>query len=73
MSQDESRSEQVIEAYKRHKLARYALRRARPIVQGFETERAQDLRCARIGIALILLLLLIALFLLLDGEPLVVS
>ena len=68
MSQEETRSQQVIEAYKRHKLALGALRRMQRIVRGFESDRQTDRRFARIGLGLILLLLLLALLLFVGGE-----
>ena len=73
MSQDETRSQQVIEAYKRHKLALGALRRMQCIVRGFESDRQADRQFARIGIGLILLLLLVALALFLGGERVTLS
>ena len=73
MSQDETRSRQVIEAYKRHKLALGALCRMRRIVRGFESDRQADRRFARIGIGLILLLLLVGLALFLGGERVTLS
>ena len=73
MSQDETRSQHVIEAYKRHKLALLALRRMQNMVRGFETDRKADERFARIGVGLILLLLLAALLLFLGGEQVILS
>ena len=73
MSQDETRSQQVIEAYKRHKRAVGALRRMESIVRGFESDRRTDKRFAAIGIGLILLLLLLALFLFIGGEQVILS
>ncbi len=57
MSADTSRSEQVVESYKKHKLAASALRRIHELILGFEGACAADLRLARIGLVVILVLL----------------
>jgi len=57
MSQDTSRSEQVIADYKKHKLAGSALRRIDDLIRDFEESRALDLRLAQFGLAIILGLL----------------
>ena len=62
MSQDTSRSEAVVEHYKRDKLAVSALRKIQGLIRGFEQERADDVRIARIGMILLLILIGIALF-----------
>ncbi len=51
----QSRSEQVVEAYKRHKLARSALWRIRERIREFDAARATDRRLAWIGIALLVI------------------
>ncbi len=61
MADDNSRSEQVVSAYKRHKLAISALHRIRQILGGFERERAADRRLAWVGIAIIVAMLALAL------------
>jgi len=60
MSQEASRSEQVIAAYRKHKLAACALRRVRELIQDFEDERTSNLRLAAVGLPIILLLIGIA-------------
>jgi uncharacterized membrane protein YebE (DUF533 family) len=54
MSSDTSRSEQVVESYKQHKLALSALHRIHELILGFESARVADLRLARIGLVLLL-------------------
>ena len=56
MSQQSSRSEQVIEGYKNHKLAASALASIYELIQGFEQERIVDRRLAVIGMLGILVL-----------------
>ena len=57
MSPDTSRSEQVIEDYKKHKLASSALCRIHELIRGFEEGRMLDLRLAQFGLVIILGLL----------------
>jgi hypothetical protein len=57
MSADTSRSAQVIEDYKKHKLAGCALYRINDLIRGFEAERAIDLRLAQFGSILVLALI----------------
>ena len=56
MTADPERSEAVIEDYKKRKLATSALHRIRELIHDFEQDRASDMRLARIGIIIILLL-----------------
>lgn len=56
MSQQSSRSEQVIEGYRKHKLAASALASIYQLIQGFEQERVVDRRLAVIGMLGILAL-----------------
>jgi hypothetical protein len=70
MSADTSRSEQVIEDYKRHKLARSALRHIEEIVRGFEEGRALDLRLAQSGLVVILALIAGSVYFLLNADSL---
>jgi len=60
MTGGEPRSEQVISAYKQHKLSRSALHRIRQLLLKFEHERAFDRRLAWYGVAIIVALLVIA-------------
>lgn len=57
MTADSERSAAVVEDYRKRKLARSALRRIHEIIEGFERDRAVDLRLARIGVTIILVLL----------------
>ena len=56
MSAQPSRSEEVIDDYKKHKLARSALRHIQNLLHGFEKERRFDMKLARAGLVLLLLL-----------------
>ena len=73
MSVDTNRSEAVVEDYKKRKLARSALRRIREIIHGFEQDRTADLRMARIGITIIIVLLGVAAYLFFGGDSLTLS
>ena len=68
MSHDTSRSEQVVEGYKTHKLAASALRRIHLLIQGFEQDRAANLRLAGIGLSIILVLAGISAYILLSAD-----
>jgi hypothetical protein len=57
MSADTSRSTQVIEDYKKHKLVGCALHRINDLIRGFEAERAINLRLAQFGSILVLALI----------------
>jgi len=70
MSADTSRSDQVIEDYKRHKLARSALRHIDELVCGFEEGWALDLRLAQFGLIIILALIAGAVYFLLSADSL---
>ena len=73
MSPRTSRSEQVIERYKREKLAASALRKIHDLIQGFEQDRADDARFARIGMAILVVLLGIAMFYFFANETVTLS
>lgn len=73
METNRSRSEQVIEDYKRRKIAASALRRIQQIVQGFERDRAADRRLAGVGLVMILLLLGLAAWFIFGGDRLPLS
>lgn len=73
MAADESRSEQVVTAYKRHKLAVSALHHIRRILDGFERQRETDRRLALFGVGVILLLLAAAAWMSLGGSQVVIS
>ncbi len=68
MTADTDRSEAVVEDYKKHKLARSALRRIHEMIHGFEQDRATDLRIARIGITIIIVLLGVAAYFFFGGD-----
>lgn len=70
MSQQASRSEQIIEGYKEHKLAVSALRRIHDLIQGFEEERASNLRLAAVGLPVMLVLIGVAVYSLLSTSSL---
>jgi hypothetical protein len=70
MSHDTSRSEQVIEDYKKHKLSSSALRRINDLIRGFEEGRALDLRLAQFGMVIILGLLGVSAYILLSIDRL---
>lgn len=73
MSAEPNRSEEVIEDYKKRKLAHSALRRIHDLIQGFEDDRAFDRRLARVGIVIILVLVALGLYFLFSGESVVVN
>lgn len=73
MSSDSSRSEQVVAGFKRHKIAVSALRRIHELIQSFEQERAADVRLARIGITLALVLLGLLAFVFFNTESITLS
>ncbi len=60
MESETTRSEQVIEDYKKQKLAASALRRIHELIHGFEQGRIEDRRLARLGIVTIALILIVA-------------
>jgi hypothetical protein len=55
-----SRSEEVVENFKKHKLALSALRRIQDLLRGFEREREFDRRLARVGLVIILVLVAVS-------------
>ena len=62
MSTESSRSEQVVEDYKKRKLAINAFRRIREIIRGFDEVRAADTRMARIGLVIIAVVVVVAVY-----------
>jgi hypothetical protein len=68
MGFDSTRSEQVVEAFKQRKLAVSALRGMRELVHGFERDRSVEVRLARIGVTLILVVLATAVWLYFSGD-----
>jgi len=73
MATDSERSEVVVEDYKKHKLARSALRRIHEIINGFEQDRVADLRMAGIGISIIFVLLAVAAYFFFGSDSLTLS
>jgi hypothetical protein len=70
MSVKLSRSELVLEGYRKHKLARSALRRVQNLIRGFDEDRELDLRLARFGLVVVLPLISVSFFLLFSVESL---
>ena len=52
-----TRSEQVVQAYKRHKLAVSALKKIHQLIIGFEQGERFDFHIARVGLVISLLLI----------------
>ena len=73
MTAENSRSDQVIEAYKRHKLSVSAFHHIRRMLREFDRERAADRKLAIFGVVVILSLLAVAACLWLGGESVVIS
>lgn len=71
MSQQTSRSVQVIEVYKKHKLAANALSHIHELIQSFERDRVADRRLAVIGLLSILVLIGISSYFLLNSDSLI--
>ena len=62
MSIESSRSEQVVEDYKKRKLAISAFRKIQKVIQGFEDNHAADARMARVGLVMIVVIVVVATF-----------
>ena len=60
MSADDPRSEAVVDAYKKDKLARSALRRVHALIAEFDRDREDDVRWAIAGVIIIVVLLAVA-------------
>ena len=73
MTADPSRSEQVISDYKKHKLARSALRHIHALIRGYEEEREVDRKLARIGIVVLVLLIAAGVYFALSAERVVIG
>ncbi len=73
MEPDPSRSQQVIENFKKRKLAASALHKIHRLLAQFESERAFDARIARAGLLAIILVLLIAAYLFFSTDSLTLS
>ena len=73
MKADNSRSDQVIEAYKRHKLSVSALHHIRRMLREFDRERAADRKLAIVGVVVIVSLFAVMVWLWLGGNDVVIS
>ena len=73
MSTESSRSEQVVDDYKKRKLAISAFRKIQEIIQGFEDSRAADVRMARIGLVMIVVIVVAATFYFLNMDSVTLS
>ncbi len=73
MPQDTSRSEEVIEDFKKHKLAANALRCIDEKISGFEADRAVDRRLAGIGVFIVVVLIGISAYFLLSASSVTLS
>jgi hypothetical protein len=71
MSSQLNRSEAVITDYKKRKLKRSALRRIQDLLLSFDQERAFDRRLARIGMAVVVLLVAISLYWLASADSMI--
>jgi len=71
MSADTSRSAQVIEDYKKHKLASCALHRINDLLRVFEAERTIDRRLAQLGFILVLALIAASAYFLMNTDRLI--
>lgn len=73
MNPDIERSEQVVEQYKKHKLAGSALRRIQELIDSFEQERITDRRMARIGVVIIAAVLAFAAYSFFNSQGITLS
>jgi hypothetical protein len=71
MSSRSSRSEEVVEDYKRHKLSRSALLHIRDLLHAFEQERVFDQKLALAGLVIIVLLISISLYWFLSSDSVI--
>jgi len=73
MDSEPSRSEQVVEHYKKHKLVISALRKIQSLILGFEKDREIDARIASIGLVLILMLVAIVAYFFLSTDSITIA
>ncbi len=73
MSNDNSRSEAVVDAYKQDKLSRSALRQIRALIAEFDRSRKEDARLAVVGAVMILALIGVALYFFFSGDKITLS
>jgi hypothetical protein len=72
MAADISRSEQVVEDFKKRKLTISALRRIQNLILGFEKDRQADTRIARVGLAVLLVVVALATFYFLSADSITI-
>jgi len=73
MAADISRSEQVVEDFKKRKLTISALRRIQNLILGFEKDRQDDARIARIGLGVLLVVIALAAYYFLTADSIIIS
>ena len=73
MSHESTRSEQVVEDFKKRKLAISAFRKIHEIIQGFDDDRAADSRIARIGLVIIVVVVVVAAYYYLSMDSVMLS
>ena len=73
MAADTPRSEQVVEDFKKRKLAISALRRIQSLILGFEKDRQADVRIARVGLAALLVVVALATYYFLNADSITIS
>jgi hypothetical protein len=73
MAADISRSEQVVEDFKKRKLTISALRRIQNLILGFEKDRQDDARLAWIGLAAVLVVIVLATYIFLTADSITIS
>ena len=73
MSQESSRSEKVVEDFKKRNLAISAFRKIQEIILGFDEDRAADVRMARIGVVIIVVVVVVAAYYYLSMESITLS
>jgi len=73
MAAPTSRSEQVVEHFKKHKLAISAIRRIQALILGFEKDRQADALIARVGLVAVILAVAFVIFYFLGMDSVTIS
>ena len=73
MSTESTRSKEVVEDYKKRKLAISALRKIQEIILGFDEEHASNARMARVGLIIIVVLIAAAAYFYLSMDSVTLS
>ena len=73
MESDPSRSEQVIENFKKRKLAGSAMRKIHRLLEQFEADRETDARIAWAGLLVIIMVILVAVYFFFSADSLTLS